>query len=312
MLTIFHDDLHQLRYDVLKSAAELAGLGCKRFKLNDFSLFNKRKKNIILISHPGNYLKSLIISSYFFIFGSPVIIDFYDLHLVRGHAVKVPKKLIIVESLLVFLAKGFFSRSGEMNYLRKLKPDRFTNKRIILIPDLNYSLEAKCVSDLKPEKYLLVGGTFIPALKKFISKNLNSKFLFLGMPQDYQCQFEQKNNTIFQPSLNLSFDILRSKNFDGYCGIHFVDTKRMLYRRSAAIKYMTYIELGLVSYADKCHRVARFYSYLFPQRVRFFDKEQNIQCLNHRVDIDQANRAKKRISKLKKMIVDGLNEVIKC
>ena len=122
MIYIFYDNCHSLRFDVLNSAFNLININCSKFefKLSQFFYFHPQK-NIILIAHPANYLKCLILSMIYFLSNYRIVLDFYDLNLVRKNKIKKTTKLKFVEIILIYFADCFISRSGELNYLKKKK-----------------------------------------------------------------------------------------------------------------------------------------------------------------------------------------------
>ena len=110
MISIFYDDIHQLRYEVLKTAFLEAKLSCSRMKSPFSKIFWKfGGNNIVLISHPANYFKSILICLLSRLINKKITIDFYDLHLIRTQHQKVPFKIIVSELVLIFLATMFFT-----------------------------------------------------------------------------------------------------------------------------------------------------------------------------------------------------------
>ena len=106
MILVFHDNIHEMRYDVIASACRMSNVECKPLENKYFrSLKKENITKVILIVHPGNYIKALKIIMLCIFYRHNVVLDFYDLHLVRYKNQKVPIKILIIEILLIFKVK---------------------------------------------------------------------------------------------------------------------------------------------------------------------------------------------------------------
>ena len=109
----------------------------------------------------------------------------------------------------------------------------------------------------------------------------------------------------FEKSINQSFETLIKMNLENYTGILFVDLDRKLYQYSETIKYLTYKELNIPLITDYYHRIARMYSYLYPDKVFFHWKNHHQR---HSSYLGKVSRARKRLLKLQKLVQGALNE----
>lgn len=305
MSVVYFSKIHFQRYEIIKTIFKISDLDIISYNNKFFGFFFDlfTKKKFILILHPGNYLKFFFYSIFLVIFKKKITIDFYDLHLLRIGKQNIPKIkiILILEIYFIKVASIFFSRSGEINYYRKNNKKLFKNKKIIVLPDINYLEKFSGHNIYNKKKYLVIGGTFIPSLIKFIEINLDCDFTIIGMPEDYKEKFPNFSNITFLDFINFNEKFYNSNVFKEYVGLHFIDLNRNLYRRSACIKYYHYLKLGLNILTDKRHRIARFFSYLYPNRFtfmnNFFENFNNIDTKKlYETDVFIIN--KKRFNRL--------------
>ncbi|MDB2559782.1 hypothetical protein N9X49_01665 [Amylibacter sp.] len=297
--------MHQLRAELFVLALKDQEISSK---LNVFDTLNMADQNFdsdkIIICCPENYYKTMKVLFLGIIYRSKIYLDFYDLHLIRIKKQKVPIKIIIVELILIILSTGFFTRSGEMNALRNKSWIKLNSKRIIFFPDMNLwtaSKTNKVKNNNNFNKLIIFGGTYRKTLRDFILINPNKFFKLVGFPKDYHHAVSDLKNVKIDKAVDINLKSLEKMNLSEYAGFHFLDDVRKLYKYSASIKYLTYTLLDIPFWADRRHRIARFYYYLFPEYINLFSlKEMQSTGLAYSHPSQRTiNRAETRRNKLK-------------